>query len=156
MLTFMLETIVFYLTQILSMKAIKGAFSLLIAWFSYMIWWIDMAVRACLYLVAIDFVLWFSLACYQWRFSGKRMMQWLIKFILYWIAIIVGNQIDLLIFHDSVPFWVKNLIVLYIGINDGISILKHLWKMGLKLPQKLIERLQGIQDSLDIDLDKKP
>jgi phage-related holin len=81
-------------------------------------------------------------------------MQWLVKIILYWVAMIVGNQIDLLIFHSTVEFWAKNLIILYIGINDAISILKHLSQAWMKLPQKLIDRLQGYQDSLDIDLSK--
>lgn len=151
-----MEVVYFYLTQIFSMKAIKAWFSLIVATFSYLIWGIDVAVKACIMLVFLDFLLGFTIACYKGQFSWKRMMQWLIKFILYWIAMIVGNQIDLLIFHDSVDFWVKNLIVLYIGINDWISVLKHLWRTGLKLPQKLIERLQWIQDNLDIDINKRP
>lgn len=154
MLTFMLETTLAYLTQILSLKTIKGGLSLLIAWFSYMIWWIDMAVKAFLFLVLIDFILGFTIACWQGKFSKKRMMQGLVKFILYGIAMIVGNQIDMLIFHTSVEFWAKNLIVLYIWINDGISILKHLSTLWLNIPRKLIDRLQQFQDSLDIDTSK--
>lgn len=151
-----MDIIYWYLTQILSMKVIKAGISLLIAWFSYLVWWIDIATKACMMLILADFVFWITIACYQWRYSGKRMMQWLIKFILYGVAMIVGNQIDLLIFHTSVEFWAKNIIILYIGINDGISVLKHLWQAWLKLPQKLIDRLQGFQNNLDIDFDKKP
>lgn len=155
MLSFMIETVLAYLSQILSMKALKGAISLAVASFSYLIWWIDMAVKACLFLVLIDFILWFALACHEWRFSWKRMMQGLVKFILYWIAMIVWNQIDMLIFHTSVEFWVKNFIILYIGINDWISVLKHLSKFWLNIPKKLIDRLQQFQDSLEIDTSKE-
>lgn len=155
MLSFMLETVLAYWIQILSMKALKGAISVAIAWFSYLIWWIDIAVKACLLLVLIDFILGFSLACYKSRFSWKRMMQWLVKLILYGIAMIVWNQIDMLIFHTSVEFWVKNFIILYIGINDGISILKHLSVLWLNIPKKLIDRLQQFQDSLEIETSKK-
>lgn len=151
-----MDIVYWYLTQILSMKAIKAGVSIFIAWFSYLVWGIDIATKACMMLILADFFFWFTIACYQGRFSGKRMMQGLVKIILYWIAMIVGNQIDLLIFHSTIEFWAKNLIILYIGINDGISVLKHLWQAWLKLPQKLIDRLQWFQDNLDIEFDKKP
>jgi len=147
-----MEVIIGYLTQILSMKALKLWITSIVAIFSYLIWWIDVAVKACWMLVFFDFVFWISLAVYSRTYSWKRMMQWLIKFILYWVAMIVWNQIDLLLFHSSIEFWAKNFIILYVWITDGISIIKHLWVMGLKLPQRLIDRLQGIQDNIDIKI----
>lgn len=145
-----MDIILWYLTQIFSMKAWKFWIATLVALFSYLVGWIDVAVKACWMLVFFDFVFGISLAVYSRTYSGKRMMQWLVKFILYWIAMIVGNQIDILLFHSSIEFWAKNFIILYVGITDGISIIKHLWAMWLKLPQKLTERLQWIRDDIDI------
>jgi len=38
---------------------------------------------------------------------------------------------------------------MYLGVTEALSVLKHLANMGLHIPIKLINRLEGIKHDLD-------
>lgn len=144
-----MEVITFYLNQLFAAKAIKAVLAFIWMSFSYLIWGVTPAIIACVLLVVMDFILWFTLACYRGEFRMTKLRQWLMKFILYWIALIVWHLLDVLIFHSDIEFWAQNFIVLYLGITEWISVIKHLWTAWLHLPIKFIERLEWVKSKIE-------
>lgn len=144
-----MEIITAYLAQILSMKTIKMIASWIVMAFSFLVWEVNMALYACGVLYIADFICWISINAYYGRFSWFKLRKWIFKFILYGIAIIVGNMLDLLVVHNQVEFWAQNIIVIYLGVTEALSVLKHLASMWLHIPIKLINRLEGMRDELD-------
>lgn len=69
---------------------------------------------------------------------------------MYAVVLIAGHMADFLIFHKEMEFGFQNFFVAYIGISELISVLKHLTAMGLKIPAKIINRLEKAKDNLDV------
>ena len=81
-----------------------------------------------------------------------KMKRGIIKFILYGVAIIVGHMLDLLVMHEDIDYGAQNIIIIYLGVTEALSVLKHLARFGLKIPMRLIAKLEGIKNDLDTPL----
>lgn len=147
---FLWTIIWWYVTQLLEIKFIKSILSTIILWISYLIWDFDFALQAMLAAIALDFLLWFSLAVWTGTFSKVKFMSGLKKEMTFVIAIILWNIADYLIFHAQVEWWFQNLFIVYIGVNELLSSLKHLARMWFKTPTKIINRLEKARDNIDI------
>lgn len=144
-----MEIISAYWTQILALKWIKFILSGIILTGSFLIWEINLAIIACCILYMTDLFLWFGMAVYNWKFSWLKLQKGIVKFILYWTAMIVWHMVDLIILHDTVEYGAQNLIVIYLGITEALSVLHHLSKCGLAIPMKLMASLEWIKTNLD-------
>lgn len=138
-----------YVVQIFSLKTIKAVLSGIIMVLSFLTWEMNIWLFACWILYLADMFLWLWIAVYKWVFDWHKLRKWIIKFILYGVAIIVGHMLDLIVIHDTVEFGARNIIVIYLGVTEALSVLKHLAGLGLNIPLKLINRLEGMRDELN-------
>lgn len=138
-----------YLVQIFSLKSIKLVLSGIVMVLSFLVWEVNIWLYACWVLYIADMFLWLGIAIYKWVFDWHKLRKGVIKFILYGVAIIVGHMLDLIVIHDTVEFGARNIIVVYLGVTEALSVLKHLAWLGLNIPLKLINRLEGMRDELN-------
>lgn len=146
----MIDYVFGYLHQIFVHPFIKTAFSFIFLSVQYLIWWFDLVVHALLILLILDFVMWFSVAFTEHKISRKKMMGWLVKMIVYFVGISMGHWTDILIIHQDIEFGFKNFIIVYLGVTESLSIIKHMVDLGVKMPSALISRLESYRDKLDI------
>jgi len=138
------------LLQILEAKTLKSFFSCVLVGFSFLVGSIDIALKAMFVAILFDFILGLGYAVYHGQFCKKKFLEWLKKEMIFCVAIILGHLADLIIFHKEVEWWLQNLFISYIGINEVLSSLRHLAKMGWKAPKKIIDRLEGYRDNLSV------
>lgn len=150
----MLDSILYYLYQIIYLKGIKTFISLLILELIELIGWMDLIIHALLVLMILDFWFGFLQAYRDNKFSWERLKTGIIKFILYGIAIIVGSQTDIIAFHTTIEFGFRNFFIVYLGITESLSVIKHFSHFGLKFPSKLISALETFRE-WDISIPKK-
>lgn len=146
----MFDTIGIYLHQIISHPFIKSWIAFIVVFIEFMIWWFDVAIRALLILLILDFVMWFAVAFRDHKISRRKMMSWLFKMMVYFVGVSMAHWTDFLIFHTVVEFWFQNFIIVYLGVNESLSIIKHMNDLGVKMPIQLIQRLESYRDKLDI------
>lgn len=130
------------LSNILEHPLTKTIWAWVVIALGYLFGDFDMVLQAMIVAVLSDFVLGFALAVYEGNFCKEKFLKGLKKEMTFAGAIIIGNLADLLIFHAQVEWWVQNFFIVYIGINELISSLRHLSKLGFKTPEKLIKRLE--------------
>lgn len=137
------------LSNILEHPLSKSFLSALALCLWYLFWDFDIVFQAMVVAVLTDFILGFSLALWEWKFCKEKFMGWLKKEMTFAWAVIIGNLADLLIFHHQVEWGVQNFFIVYIGINELISSLKHLSKLGFKTPDKLLKRLEAQSEKVN-------
>lgn len=59
---------------------------------------------------------------------------------------IVGHFTDIIIFHDSIEYGFQNFIIVYLGVNEALSVVKHLTHYGVRFPKRLIQSLESFRD----------
>lgn len=136
-----MEIITAYLVQIFSAGVIVGL--------SFLFGEVNLPVIACMVLYLADMSLGMWKAIYQWRFCWIKLKKGIYKFWLYWGVIIVGHMLDFIFVHTTPEFWARYVIILYLGVTEWLSVLKHFAELGWKAPQKLINRLEGVRDNLE-------
>jgi len=146
----MLNTIIGYFHQVTHHPFVKSIIAFIVVSFEFLIWWFDMAIRALLVLLILDFVMWFSVAFRDHRISRKKMMNGLYKMMIYIVGISMAHWTDILIFHTTVEFGFQNFIIVYLGVNESLSIIKHMNDLWVKMPIKLVERLESYRDNVSI------
>ncbi len=144
-----MEIISAYLTQIFSAKTVKIVISWGVTLASFLFWDISLPVIACAILYLADMFLGLTINAYRWTFSWIKLKRGIFKFILYGGAIIVWHMLDLIFVHTTPDFWARYVIIIYLGVTEGLSVLKHFASLGLHIPLKLINRLEGIRDNLN-------
>jgi len=100
-------------------------------------------------LVCLDFVLGFSRGWRDGCLSRAKLLRGLAKFFLYAAAILAAATLDdVLNARAEVILHIdfRALMVMYLAITETLSILGHLDAFGVKLPKKLIRRLEAYRD----------
>lgn len=146
----MIESISLYIHQIITHPIIKWVITLIVVFLEFMIGWFDVAIRALLVLLILDFVMWFSVAFREHRISRRKMMSWLFKMMVYFVGVSMAHWTDILIFHTTVEFWFQNFIIVYLGVNESLSIIKHMNDLGVNVPIQLVKRLESYRDTNSI------
>lgn len=144
-----MEIITAYLTQIFSLKTVKIFITSIIAGVSFIFWDISMPVIACGLLYLADMFFGLTINMYRGTFCWIKLKWGIFKFILYWAVIIVGHMLDMIFVHTTPEFWARYVMIIYLGVTEGLSVLKHLASLWLHIPLKLINRLEGIRDDLN-------
>lgn len=115
--------------------------------FGFLFWDVNITVYALTSLMIIDFILWISIAIKRKEVSKSKMKSWMFKFILYWLLIIVWNQVDRIIKIDYICF--KYLFISYLAITESLSILEHLAYYDLKIPLWIIGILKDYKQKFE-------
>ncbi len=146
---------VYYLHELFSYKFIKILGAFLMSGLSFIFGGFGSEVLALLVLMILDFVFGFLVAFVKKDIDSGEMRRGIFKFILFGVAIITGHLLDVVLsasglgklLQDNVINF-KALIVAYLAINEGISILEHLSFFGVPLPRKIFLRLKKAQKNL--------
>lgn len=138
-----------YLGDIFSNWLFKTIISFVFMCLWFMFWHITISIYALLILYAIDFILWFGIAFHENKISLAKLKKGILKFILYGIAIITWNLVDVTLAWHTINIWLKYFIVIYLAITEAISVFKHLAYCNVKLPTRLIKALEQYKWKLD-------
>ena len=144
-----LEGIGYYFSQLVSGVKVKSILATMIFFIEVKFGWWDSAVEALWILMVMDFAFGFSEAWNSKTISFKRLRQGVWKAVLYCSAILLGHQVDLLILHNEVEFWFRNAFIVYLWVNEALSIVRHMNAFWLPVPKKLVDKLEGIRNSFD-------
>ena len=142
--------LVYYFKQALIFFWEKAIVALWIIIFTYLIWVYNaqqIAINSLLWLMVIDFLLWIILAIKKKRLSSLRMKLWLGKFIIYMFIIISGYWFDMVIFKEEVEYGLHYFFIVYLAVNELISIAEHTSECGLRLP--IVSDLKKFQKELE-------
>lgn len=138
-----------YLSELLNNGMVKSIVSFLCIFIWFVFGDINISAYALLLLYVLDFLMWFLKAFQTNNIQASKLKIWILKLILYWIAIITGNLVDMSMFGHPISYWLKYFIVIYLSINEWISILKHLTYRDTKLPIALIKKLERYKSNMD-------
>jgi len=145
-----MDAILFYFGQILTAKGIKAFLSAIILGVSWLIGTIDQVGMALFALVGSDFILGFANAWKTDTLSGVKFRHGISKFLTFWMTIIVGNLLDIIFFHKTnVDFGWRNGFIVYLGVNEALSVCKHLIVLKVPLPEKLIQKLENYKSEMN-------
>lgn len=130
------------------LKAIAAALLSIVSWLGWLLGGWDQLVRSLTVLMVMDFVLGFWRAWRSGLISGDKMKHGLIKFLLYAMTIMTGVEIQKMFTAFEVGFALRDWMVGYLLLNEGMSCLEHLSAMGVPLPVWLLKRLRKYRGCL--------
>lgn len=139
----------YYLAQLWSWLKIKSILWAIVTAVEFLIWGWTVAIRGLLFLVCADFILGIAQSFIDNKFSFLKMRSGFYKILLYAIAIWVGHNIDLMMFHSVIEFGFRNVIIVYLWVNESLSVIRHLAKFNVPIPKSVIKKLTDIEDNLD-------
>jgi toxin secretion/phage lysis holin len=127
----------------------KGALSTVLAVaFGFLGGW-DRLTSGLFVLMGVDFALGFTRAWIDSCVSLRRIRRGLAKFFLYAIAIFVASTLDSVLNFKAeglLHFDFRAGIIIYLVINEMLSVMGHLRALGCPLPQAIFKRLADYRD----------
>lgn len=130
--------------------AFKVGWSTFLGCFAWILGGLDVAVLALFVLYAVDFGLGLYLAWVTSSLSAAKARKGMGKFILYVIVIACAHMLDLAMAR-SFPFlanYVRDTMVIFVAINEFLSVCTHLSALGLRVPESLQARLRTYRDTV--------
>ena len=109
----------------------------------------DKLVEGLFLLICLDFALGLARGWTDGCLSRAKFRRGLAKFFLYYAAILASCLLDdVLNVKAEVLLHIdfRALMVMYLAVNETISILGHLRSFGVPLPEKMIRRLKDYRD----------
>ena len=133
----------------------KVAFTCGVSCLSWIVGGLDQLVVSLYILMAADFFLGFSRAWKTERISGSKLKHGIMKFLLYsvtvWIALQIQqglHEVEPNAFGFRFSLAVRDWLVAYRVLNEGLSCLSHLAYFRVPIPQRLIRRLRNYRDCI--------
>lgn len=146
----MLDSLFFYMHQIFHHPALKAFLTTLLVLIEFAIGWFDQVMQALLMLIILDFLMWFAIAWRDHKVSRHKMMTWLYKMMIYCGGIMMGHWTDILVFHHEIEFGIQNIVIVYLGVNEALSIIKHMNSFWVKMPIALVKKLESYRDNINL------
>lgn len=150
------EWIFHYKESFLEMFELKVLWTFILTISSFLIGDVSPWIVAVFVIYAIDFLIWVSKAIYRDEFDPTRFARWFVKFIFYWTALIVWNQIDIIMSEVTgvLGTWyevtlARLMIIAYIWLHESLSLLTKLNSLGVPVPKLLVNRLKLYEEHLD-------
>lgn len=128
--------------------AFKAGWSTFLACFAWILGGLDVAVLALFVLYAVDFALGLYMAWVTSSLSSGKARKGMAKFVLYVIVIACAHMLDLAM-SRTFPFlanYVRDTMVIFVAINEFLSVCTHLAALGLRVPEALQARLRSYRD----------
>lgn len=105
----------------------------------------DSLIYALIIFVAIDYITGILLAIHDKRISSEVGFKGIVKKILIFIIVSMGNIIDSYILGTGSTL--RTLVIMFYLTNEGFSILENAGQMGLPIPQKLKDAIQKLNNN---------
>ncbi len=102
----------------------------------------DMALKALLIIIALDYLTGVCDAIANKKINSKIGAKGIIKKVGYLIIVAVSVQLDQIVGDTGA---IRNLVIYFFVANEGISILENWGSMGLPLPEKVMEVLEQLK-----------
>jgi len=136
----MQKWITYYFDRIMDGFVLKSIPSFLTSVFFYIFGDITDVVYVLLIFMTIDTCFGFFGAIYKKQVKSEKLRQGTIKWILYFVFIVLANCLDKLV---QFPFAssLRNFVLMYLCITEAISIIEHLQSFGLVIPTKVTKFL---------------
>ena len=150
----MLDVIEYYLERLSTNGKLKLVISLILTPVLNNIASLEDTAKALLILISIDWLLGLSIAFLRRNLSSKSAFSGIFKFILYFFAYYSMLYLDKIVFGGKVHFGFTNLITIYLGLTEAISILENISTLSKILnirnpvPAALLNKLKVTQEGL--------
>ena len=122
---------------------------------SWVVGGIDQLVTSLVLLMVFDFMLGFSRGYRERQVSGAKLKHGLMKFILYGVAVQIALQMQRTLFELDPTFMglrlsiaLRDWLIAYLVLNEGLSCLDHLAYFRVPIPQRLVLRIKSYRDKL--------
>lgn len=152
-----MEAIYTYCIATFTFTKLKTFLAFLFGIFWTIIGGFTVMVQAMFILLVLDFILGFIIAWKDWTISKKKMQLGIVKIVAYCLTLIVLNYTNIVIWWINFNwFWILEFWVSYLGINEALSCLKHLWNLWVPIPIWIIKKLENYKENLEMkDLSSK-
>lgn len=145
-----MEAVLFYLTHLFTINKFKAFWTFVVYLLAAGVGGFDIVFVAALSLTVTDYVLWFLWGWKNNKLNKQKMKDGIWRFPLYYIAVFSGFKLD-----EMLPVaiqWIgpiHNVIIIYLGLIEFLSVAKWLIRFDVKLPAKLIQELENYRDEMD-------
>lgn len=132
---------------------IAGAIAALLAYFRVLCVPMIVLILA----MILDYVTGITSAAFRGELSSAKGVRGIVKKVLYLAIVAVGMMADYIITLTAEQFgrdwsgsyWMALLVIVWLIINEAISILENLGEMGLPIPEWLTRLLAKLKDKAD-------
>ena len=147
----MQKWISYYFDRIMDKFVLKSIGSTVSSIFLYIFGEITDVVYVFIIFMIIDTCFGFFGAIYNKRVRSEKLRQGIVKWILYFVFIVLANCLDKLV---KFPFAtsLRSFVLMYLCITEAISIIEHLQSFGLVIPTKIIKFLKLLKKEERFDL----
>ncbi len=145
-----MEAITYYLTQMFAWNKLKAFCTFVLYILAAWVGWFDVVFVAMISLAMVDYVLGFAYWYSTNNISWSKLKRGIWKFPLYYLAIFSGYKLD-----EMLPMFlqefgpVHHFIAIYLWVIEFLSIAKWLMRFEVKLPAKLIQKLEKYRDDMN-------
>ena len=105
---------------------------------------IDGFIYALLAFIILDYITGVLSALIAHNLSSKIGFKGLVKKVLILFLVSISNILDVQILHTGGT--IRNAVICFFLANEGISLLENSKKMGLPIPNKLVDILENLKD----------
>lgn len=125
-------------------KHYKSAISLFLSCVSFLVGDVDTPLVTLLTFVIIDFIVGIMRAIKNHDLNSQKCYDGLYKKSMILIIIIIATTLDRLI--NPTQYVIRTVVAYFYITNEGISILENIASIGVKIPQKLIDILEQLNN----------
>lgn len=122
---------------------IKVAISTVLTTLVYLLGGWDIAMQSLLIMIVLDYLTGMGKSYVSGTLNSNRGLKGIIKKLGLLVLVAVAQVVDTLLNMAGV---VRTFIIYYIVANEGLSILENLGKMGIIVPQFLIDKLEQLKE----------
>lgn len=112
----------------------------------------DQLLHAMVVFVAIDYFTGVVRAAYEKKLNSQIGAWGIVRKVALFGVVAVANEIDLLLGLGHI---LRAATIAFFLSNEGISLLGNIAALGVPIPPKLLQTLEGIKDGLNSSDDKK-
>lgn len=105
---------------------------------------LDIALKILISFVILDYITGLLKAIYNKKLNSNVGAKGIIKKLGYFILVAVAFKLDQLTGNSGA---IRTLVIYFFVANEGLSIIENWGKMGLPLPQKLIDVLEQLRNN---------
>jgi len=102
----------------------------------------DTAIRAVLFAMVVDYITGIVKAIYMKNLNSKIGFKGIFKKVMILLVISVASKVDLLLTIESLKINMRFITICFYCSNELISFLENISKMGVPVPQQLIDILE--------------
>ena len=108
----------------------------------YLVGGFDVALKCLIIVIIVDYITGVLSALYNKKLNSKIGFKGIIKKVAYFCIVVLATLLDRIMGDTGA---IRTLVIYFLVANDGLSIVENVAKMGVPLPQKLLEALEQLK-----------